>query len=229
MSETITIVCPECATKMKTFAEIEGKPVRCKKCGESFVARNIDKPPPAKAGPAKPAPAKPAAKATPAKPTAKAAKTKPDAQPPKPKPDDEEEEEGSDPYGITNVDLSVRCPHCANEMEEGDIICLNCGYNTETREQGRTRKVVDVTAADQFLWLLPGILCVLAIILLIIWDIIFCMYGHEWVEGAWYEFLAHQSIKMWMCIISVFIVVSLGTFAVKRLILNNQPPEVERH
>ena len=42
------------------------------------------------------------------------------------------------------------------------------------------------------------------------------------------HFLAHGSIKMWMCIISVFFMYALGYFAVKRLILHNKPPEVER-
>ena len=217
MDETITIVCPECATRLRALADIEGKKVKCKKCGESFTAHNVDQ---------AHKPAKPAGKGAPA--------AKPRTQPkPQPKPaarkDDEDEEEGSDPYGITTIDLTPRCPHCANEMEEGDIICLHCGYNTETREQGRTRKVVDQTPMDHFLWLLPGILCVLFIILTIIWDIVYCLNASDWFEGAWYEFLAHQSIKMWMCIISIFMMVPALTFAIKRLIINNQPPEIERN
>src|SRR5947207_737731 len=41
-------------------------------------------------------------------------------------PDDE-----ANPYGITTIDLSARCPNCANKMESEDaIICLHCGYNT---------------------------------------------------------------------------------------------------
>ena len=82
---------------------------------------------------------------------------------------------------------------------------------------------------DHFLWLLPGILCVLFIILTIIWDIVYCLNASDWFEGAWYEFLAHQSIKLWMCIISIFMMVPALTFAIKRLIINNQPPEIERN
>jgi DNA-directed RNA polymerase subunit M/transcription elongation factor TFIIS len=214
MAEIITVICPECATKMKAPAQVEGKKAKCKKCGASFVARDADR---------GRAPAKPAAKGgKPAKP----AEPEPDLLDVKPADDDDE---GSDPYGVTETVLTSRCPQCANEMEPEDIICLHCGYNTRTREQTRTRKVVDQTFLDFFLWLLPGILCVLFILAAIIWDIVYCLYADDWYGEAWYNFLASGAIKMWMVIITIFFMAAALRFAIKRLILHNKPPEIEKY
>src|SRR5262245_55958990 len=74
----------------------------------------------------------------------------------------DEEDEGEGAYGITEEYLGARCPDCTEKMGEGDIICLNCGYNTVTRMKPQPRKVRETTGGDVFLWLLPGILCALA-------------------------------------------------------------------
>src|SRR5262249_59779563 len=39
MAETITIICPECEKSIKAPAEVVGKKIRCKGCGETFTAR----------------------------------------------------------------------------------------------------------------------------------------------------------------------------------------------
>ena len=44
------------------------------------------------------------------------------------------------PYGIKHVELVPRCPNCTEEMGEHDTICLACGYNTMTRQWGKTEK-----------------------------------------------------------------------------------------
>jgi predicted Zn finger-like uncharacterized protein len=218
MAATITVTCPECDTTIKTSAEVQGKKVRCKSCGEVFVAT------PAKpAGAAKSAAAKPAAKAAP-KPEPKAA----EAKPKKPAIDDDEDDGKA--YGLTETDLTPRCPHCANELESAKAkICLHCGYNTETREQVGRKKVVDQTGGDVFMWLLPGILCVLGIISLIVWDILYVNYAEEWFDvETWYGgMLCHGSVKMWSCIFTVSVMAGLARFAYKRLIVNNKPPEIE--
>jgi predicted Zn finger-like uncharacterized protein len=237
MASTITITCPECAIQIKAPAGVEGKKIRCKSCGHAFVARAA--PPEVEAvqeeaGPAKKAakaPVKaPAAKAPPARPAPAKPKDKPPAKGDKPakKPPAEEDEEDDNPYKVTALDDAARCPECANEMEEEAVVCLHCGFNTQTREKARTRKIRDVTGFDMFLWLLPGIACVLAIILLIGFDILYCVKIEDWIEkDAWYDFIAHYGFKIWIVIPSLFLMYKAGYFAVKRLIINNTPPEVE--
>src|SRR5437762_3454300 len=38
MPATITVICPECDKEMKAPAEAEGKKIKCKGCGKTFVA-----------------------------------------------------------------------------------------------------------------------------------------------------------------------------------------------
>ena len=45
----------------------------------------------------------------------------------------------------------IRCPHCTKELEPGAIICLWCGYNTQTRVLGQTTKTVEKTGGEHFL------------------------------------------------------------------------------
>jgi DNA-directed RNA polymerase subunit RPC12/RpoP len=205
-----------------------GKKIRCKGCGHTFAARaeDEDEPGPAKAPgkAAKNGPGKAPAKAPPAKAKAPAKAEE------KPRGGEDEPEDDANPYGLTYTDLSPRCPDCANEMESEDaIICLHCGYNTVTREKSKPRKVRDVTGGDVFLWLLPGILCVIGVVVLLVSDIIYCVKIGDWVDTeTWYgATLAHLAIKIWMVVISLFIIYKLGYFAVVRLCIHNKPPEIE--
>jgi predicted Zn finger-like uncharacterized protein len=200
MASTITIKCPECEKQMKVSAEVIGKKIRCKACGTVF---------PAKAG----APAA-AAKA--------AAKKKPPA-----KKDDDDED--ANPYGVTEDTFVPRCPQCANEMESREaVICLFCGYNLETREKARMRKIREVTGWDKFKWWLPGIACVLAVIIMITGDILYCVFATDWIDqDAWYSFLSGQGIKMWMVIPTIFLIYYASKFAIRRLVFNYTVPEVE--
>jgi DNA-directed RNA polymerase subunit M/transcription elongation factor TFIIS len=204
MATTILIVCPECGKEIKAPENIVGKKVRCKSCQASFVARKA----------AGKAPAKPAKPAT------------------KPSKYQDDDDDDPNPYGLTDVDLCKRCPECANEMEEDAIICLTCGYNTQTRERARTRKVYELTFGEHFLWLLPGIACALAVFSLIgfnIWyllkiDEIASWENDPFFQGVW----TISGIKLWVVIMSLFLIWLAGKFAVKRLILHPKPPEVEK-
>jgi hypothetical protein len=205
MAATITITCPECDKQIKAPAGVLGKKIRCKACGHVFAVGG-------------PAPARPAGK--PAKPA------KPKAAPGKRPPD--EDEEDANPYAVAELSLAPRCPHCAADMDPDDVVCLSCGYNTMTREQVRPRKVRDVTGLDVFLWLLPGILCVLGALGLITFAVLYCLMIEDWVgEDVWYSFVRSLGIKIWIVIPILFIVYVMGRFAFKRLIINNSPPEVE--
>ena len=62
------------------------------------------------------------------------------------------------PYGVKHVELVPRCPNCTEEMvNEHATICLNCGYNTMTRQWGRTEKTLGVTFERQLTYMLPAL------------------------------------------------------------------------
>ncbi len=217
MATTITVTCPECEKQIKAPPEIVGKKIRCKSCGHTFHAK-------ADAGPDEPAPAE-AFKLAPDKEAAKApAKGKPGPPP-------EEDEENANPYGVTNLDLTARCPSCANEMEsEEAVVCLHCGYNTLTRERARTRKIHDVTGGEQFLWLLPGILCVISVFICIglaAWIIIGRMVYNPDGEYAKYQLQGATCCTVWWTVLQIWLIYKETRFAINRLILHPKPPERE--
>jgi hypothetical protein len=215
MADTVSVTCPECGKNINMPEEILGRKVRCKGCGESFVARAsraADK----KKAEKKPEPARKAPEKTPAK------------VPDKKKVEDEDDESTSNPYGVTEEYLGPRCPECANAMEEGDIVCLHCGYNTQSRQRAHTKSVEDTTGLDYFLWWLPGILSVVGVLVLAGFCVWYCLKIDEVLgDKEWYTFVAHGSIKMWLVIISCFPAFFAVKFAIKRLILDNVPPERE--
>jgi hypothetical protein len=51
--------------------------------------------------------------------------------------------------------------------------------------------------------------------------------GPNETDGPWYSFVAHVSIKLWLVILSLAAIWTLGKIAVNRLIFNNKPPEEE--
>jgi hypothetical protein len=218
MATTILIVCPECGKQIKAPDNVLGKKVRCKFCQAAFVA--------SKGGGKKPAGGKPG------KPAAGKSAPVPAAKPSKPAiDDDDDDEDGPTLYGLTDVSLAPRCPDCANEMEEGQIVCLICGYNTRTREKAQMVKTYDNTFMDKFIWLLPGIACALAVCILIGFDIWYLLKIDDLVgkDDSWYLTMwTHHGIKTWVVIMSLFGIYIAGYFAVKRLILNYKRPEVEK-
>src|SRR6516164_9291454 len=156
------ITCPECSKQFKGKGDLQGKKIRCPFCREPFTVPEAEEEKPAP----KPAAKKPAAKAG-IKAASKSAPTKPTAG---------EDDDNPNPYGITKLDIAPRCPNCANEMEsEEAVICLYCGYNTLTRTWGKTDKVIEMTGGEHFMWLLPGLACALAIFLMVIFLILYCL------------------------------------------------------
>ncbi len=212
MAATTQISCHECERAMKVPASGVGKKIRCKGCSHAFV---IAEPGAVKK---KKAPVKKAAVQAKQKPPAKAKK-----KPTRPIDDDEDEDDGTG-YGLTDDEEGYRCPNCANEMESDDaIICINCGYNTQTRTRAETKRVYDTTGGDKFMWLLPGIICAVSALLLLGYGL-FHHFGlpkmiwSNWeelsaelkrgevvgkVEG-WYAFFFHPGIELWMFIMIAF-------------------------
>jgi DNA-directed RNA polymerase subunit M/transcription elongation factor TFIIS len=222
MATPILIVCPKCGKQIKAPENALGKKVRCKFCQAAFVVSpGGGKTPsraPAKGGGDGKKAAQPSGN-----------KAVPSAKPIRPIPDDEDDDPS--PYRLVDISLAPRCPDCANEIEEGQVICLHCGYNLRTREKAKTRKVYDQTFKDYFFWLLPGIACALVVFSLIGFDVWYLMKINDLIgqDDPWYLYVWRSGhIKLWVVIISLFLIWYAGKFAVKRLILNPKPPEIEK-
>jgi hypothetical protein len=215
MAETITIICPECEKSIKAPEDVIGKRIRCKGCGETFTAR-APKDSPKGIKPAKDKPAK----------------DKPDKK--KPDKDKPEGEEETGAYGLREEYLGARCPECAEKMGDDDVICLSCGYSTITRTKPKPRKIRETTGGDVFLHLLPGIICATFGVMVLTWLIAdFIYWAFFWelelegVENARAARSCAYCCITWWSIFRIWVIYKLGRFAVKRLILDNKPAEIE--
>jgi DNA-directed RNA polymerase subunit RPC12/RpoP len=205
MAASAVIACPECKKKFKGRDDLEGKKIRCPACNHPFVAH---------LGAAE-------------KPASGPAGSQPKSQG---KPTWEAEDDDPNPYGVTELDVAPRCPHCANLLESEDaVICLYCGYNTLTRQLGYTKKTYAKTGSEHFVWLLPGLACLLGIIVIMNLDIFFCLLLPDIVRGeSGWKLLDHESMRLWTVVISLSGIWALGFFCYKRLILEPVPPEKEK-
>lgn len=215
----VIVTCPECKKKFKPKADVQGKKIKCFFCKAAFVV-------PAANG-AKPDADKKAA--------AKSDKGKPDAKPgegpsaPTIKSATEAELEADlNPYDVKHVDLVPRCPNCTQEMEdENATICLYCGYNTMTREWGRTEKTLGVTFSRQFMYLLPAIGSATFAIFTIIGMVYNAVLGPYDVQGTMMEFTNHESMRMWSTVFWLFVVWVAGVFCFKKFIEKPKPDEIK--
>src|SRR5262249_48341693 len=177
MAGTIVVTCPDCKKQIKTPAELQGKKIRCKSCAHVFVVKAD-------------APGQPAKDKQGGKPVRQTKAAAPADQPPAPaarKRTHVDDPDEGNPYEVTHEELGLRCPFCVADMEDGQIVCLECGYNIETRTRTPTTRTFENTGLDWFLHLLPGIVCVLVIIGLITWDVLYLMRAKVWFDGAeWY-------------------------------------------
>src|SRR5262245_57731207 len=144
MATTFVIACPDCGKQVKVSDEHVGKRVKCKACGTVYPVRAPGEAPAAAKGPDK-------GKPTQAKgPTPKKG-TQAGAPPPAEEEahtgykysSDDDEEAGPKQYDLAQTDDNLpRCPFCAKEMESHEaLICLNCGYNTRTRNRPEVKQV----------------------------------------------------------------------------------------
>jgi len=201
MAAMILITCPECKKQLKGPAELQGKRVRCKACGQVFAVRAS-------------APNKKGANVQPDK--AKAGSSPPKEQP-----------EGSEanPYLLTDIVLAARCPQCAAELDSPDaIICLNCGYNSRTRQRMTTIRTYAFTPFDWMLWLAPGIGCLLVTLAMIgLISFLWIPAGLQRAAGeAWW---GHFSIQIYGSFFAGLVAWFTGKFAFRRLVQHPRPPE----
>ncbi|HEX3150482.1 MAG TPA: hypothetical protein VHR66_20555 [Gemmataceae bacterium] len=243
MATTFVIACPDCGKQVKVSEEHLGKRVKCKECGTVYPVRA----PAGAAAPAAkksppPAPGKGKAKSTPAK-----APPSAEEEPAAPadiarvsyrEGMDDDDEDGPKQYSLEKTnDTLPRCPFCAMEMEAVDArICLHCGYNTRTRQRPIVKHVYQHTAGELFLHWLPGILCILTMIGLLVWYIIFWMNIEVWMEDSWFEDekgppvtylggLGPGFLRLYLFLLSAALYVPLFRIAWKRLVKQNKPQE----
>jgi len=202
MASAFIILCPRCKQSIKASATLEGKKIRCKACSHVFVVKASSA---VKAGPAGRGPAAPSRAHS-------------------------SQEEEANPYGVTDMDESRRCPHCAAAIpDEEAVICLECGYDLETRQHHKTKKTIDITGQDVFAWLLPGILCVLAILVLLGMDIGLIVWKMRQPPAeSGFGATVVGCIFLWPFLGSLFGMFYAGRFAIRRLILHPRPEEREK-
>lgn len=132
-------------------------------------------------------------------------------------------------YGLHKLDEQVRCAFCAGDMDDGQVVCLKCGYNMQTRERHGVKVLHVQSGSDYFLWHLPSGLCVL-VVMLCIAAIAIIWTGAPDLGGFWGEYIQQWR---WGAVYSsaflAFIIFISGRFAIKRIIYNPHPPEVEKH
>jgi hypothetical protein len=220
MVSKMIITCTGCGKKIQGPVTLQGKKIRCKVCATVFQV-----PAPSTQSPAAEAKGKKVEEVLDVQPVEE--KKKEEAPPIAVLPFDEDED-GKNPYGISDQVLSPRCPHCANDMEADDVVCLHCGYNIATRERFRTVKTIEHTGMDWTLWLAPGILCVIADFILLACIILLWVFFPKLqkdFESDWYGDVFGLWARIWGSVICLFMIFFATRFAIKRLILHPRPPE----
>lgn len=224
MSEAIAIQCPHCKKRFKGKGDVAGKKIRCPLCTEPFTVEGA-KPSPIKAGaaPARSAPAKSAAiQPAPKKQVETIAFADEEPKPPAPPPPD-------DRYGLTELDETIRCPNCTKPMPNAEAnICLYCGYNTLTREQGKTLKTYGVSGQQLLAHLAPGLASFAFFLTLLIAELYYCLVVPNNLHNSWWSWLDHESLRMWSMMITLGLLWASGSYCVQRLIMNPIPKEVKK-
>ena len=113
--------------------------------------------------------------------------------------------------------------------DEKAFICLHCGYNTLTREMGKTVKTISHTMGERFAHLMPGIAAALTAFGFIAGLTYYCVVLPDVVYGIkpW-NLLDAESLRMWLTIIALGLIWGCGLFAYKRLIVNPTPEEKKK-
>jgi ssDNA-binding Zn-finger/Zn-ribbon topoisomerase 1 len=226
MAEKPVVTCPNCEKKFKAKADVRGKKILCPFCDESFVVADVaiqDKAAPAALALADdddgtiPLAIDPGTVPLAGK-KAKAARV-----------EEEEPVDNDDPYGVTHLDSDPRCPNCTEKMvPKNAVVCLACGYNTLTREWGKTEKTMGVSFGRQFVYLVPGFFALGGLFLYLCLQVGFASPWPSLVAGVnWLEWSDYEGLRMWTTTAGFGLVWYLGHFCYRRFIVKPLPDEVK--
>lgn len=238
MATVSDIPCPSCEQTLKVPDTVFGKKIKCKHCGHAFVVEDPN--------------AKSARGVKPSKPgaaTAKPRKEEPKKEEPKKEEakapykfvdDDDDDSAKPNPMGVIVEEDVARCPFCAKELDPPDAkVCLHCGFNNVTRTRADTKKVWAPDANDWMNHLGPGVIALIICITLIVIDILCLVNMRDWMTGSFLESetpdptdpnrkAMHVKPGAFITLIwaaTIMPILGTGRFAIKRLVIDNQPME----
>ncbi len=228
---TMSVTCSRCQKGYLVPPVLQGKKIKCKQCGQMIPIPVQGKAVPAtKPGAAKKVVPQIVTPAVVVEPEAKPAS--PAAPPPKDAANQPQSQEWGpiSAYHLRGSKEAPRCPFCAHEMEEGEVICLNCGYNTITRER-LPNVVVEATEGwDWFVHLTPGFVALFFCLLSIfIAQSIFTHVPYLGFLDWMYYDPEWKAIPVYMFMFLLVDIWTLGYYSVKRLIINFTPPDKIKH
>jgi hypothetical protein len=211
MADIPAITCTSCKKKFKTKTDVRGKRIKCPFCAVSFdvpmvIDDDMSTAIKAKGGSGADAATQPV--------PAMAADEAPE-----------------NPYGVTEIDLAPRCPNCAHEMPSAEaVVCLNCGYNTLTREWGKTEKLIGISFGRHMAYLMPGIFAMFSILFCMLGLLFYDVYWPNAVEQTWLQWLAwtdHESLRMWSASMGMLFMFAMGRYCYIRFIVKPLPEEAK--
>ena len=213
----VVVTCPECEKKFRPKADVQGKKIKCPFCAHPFVVPAAKAPKPDKEKDKK-------AKAA----SAKNGQAKPADAPAKSQAEQDLDDNDVNPYGVKHVELVPRCPNCTEEMEnEHATICLHCGYNTMTRQWGKTEKTIGLTFERHLMYLLPAIGSATFSVCAIIFMLYYTIVSPYDVDGTMMSFTNTEAIRMWTTLIMLFVIWVAGMFCFKKFIDKPKPDEIK--
>jgi ssDNA-binding Zn-finger/Zn-ribbon topoisomerase 1 len=234
MAEKLVVTCPECAEKFKPKGDVRGKKILCPFCGKSFAVSSDGASSTAiqaKGRDAADAGTIPLAKDADTIPLAKdeLGSSALEGDAPVSAHAGDHDDFGDDAaYGVTHIDLDPRCPNCTEKMKPRDaVVCLNCGYNTLTREWGKTEKTIGVSFGRQFVYLVPGFLAFFVLLTWIILELIFAVCWPHWVAGeSWIDWTDYEGFRMWSVTVGMALFYAMARTCYRRFIVKPIPDEL---
>jgi hypothetical protein len=142
----------------------------------------------------------------------------------------EDEWKNFKPYNLLKESDLPRCPFCAAEVEEDQVVCLACGFNRRTRSRHDYKMFHPLTANDWILWLTPGIGAALFALFCI--GVIVSVFTHvPYIAGldSIYFTIGNKAIPIYVTLGCLVFIYLSGNFAIRRLVLNPTPPLREKH